>query len=741
MTRLETDRGSRRNDVAALFDQAVALFRGGRLAEAKRIARRILADDPKHAQASHLLGVALSQQGNHTEGLRYIDAALQIEAKSAFIHNSRGNVLAALQRFDEARASFEIAIALNPQHAVALSNLGNIYQELGWLDQAILSYDKAIALAPDDAEASYNRGGCLQKLKRFEEALVSYDQAIALRPDYADAFSNRGSVLQALGRHSEAVTSYERAIALKPNFPEALCNRGSALQELKRFDEAIASYNEAIALKSDFAESFNYRGMSFEKLGRLSEALASFETAIALKSDYAEAYGNRGIVLKELKRFDEALACYDKAIALKPDYPEAFNNRGIVLRELECWDKAVASLETALALKPDLADAYNNMGSLLQDIGQLQQAQEWYRQAIRLDPSLATVYANLADLKKFTQGDPDLAAIEALAAKSVGLTKTDRIQLDFALGKAYDDLKDYKRSFTHLLAGNAAKRATINYDEMATFALFDRIEAIFTHERVAQMSGHGNASCLPIFILGMPRSGTTLIEQIIASHPMVHGAGEVPLFQDIVSSMRGSDSRTVFYPELVPTLSAEAVREIGSRYIAGLCKLAPSAERITDKVVSNYYLLGLIHLALPEAKIIHSVRDPLDTCISCFSKLFAAEQNHTYDLGELGRYYKRYERLMTHWHRVLPQQSILEVRYEDVIGDFEEQARRIIGYCGLPWDPRCLAFHRTNRPVRTASATQVRQPIYTTAVGRWRLYEEYLKPLLQGLAIEEPATD
>jgi tetratricopeptide (TPR) repeat protein len=731
----------RRYDDSPRFDQALALFRDGRLAEAKRIARRILADEPRHAQALHLLGVASSQQGNHTEGLRFIDAALQIEAESAAIYNSRGNVLVALQRFDEALANFEKAIALNPQYAVALSNRGNVYQELGQFDEAILSYDKAIALAPDDAESFYNRGGSLQKLKRFEEALASYDQAIALRCDYADAFSNRGTVLQALGRHSEAVTSYDRAIAIKQNFPEALCNRGSALQELKRFDEAIASYNKAIALKPDFTECFNYRGMSFEKLGRLSEALASFETAIALKSDYAEAYGNRGIVLKELKRFDEALASYDKAIALKPEYPEAFNNRGIVLRELQCWDKAVASLETALALKPDLADAYYNMGSVLQDLGQLQQAQERYQQAIRLDPNLVTAYANLADLKKFAKDDPDLAAIEALAAKTDGLTKTERIELDFALGKAYDDLKDYKRSFTHLLAGNAAKRATISYDETATFALFDRIEAIFTPERIAQMSGHGNRSHLPIFILGMPRSGTTLIEQVIASHPLVYGAGEVRVFPDAVSSMRGSDGQTVPYPELVLTLDPEALQQIGSRYLAELSRLAPEAERVTDKRLSNYFFVGLIHLALPEAKIIHSVRNPLDTCISCFSKLFTDEVNHTYDLGELGRYYKRYERLMTHWHRVLPQQSILEVRYEDVIGDFEEQARHIIGYCGLPWDPRCLAFHRTNRPVRTASATQVRQPIYTTAVGRWRLYEEYLKPLLQGLAIEEPATD
>ena len=741
MAHLERDPASKRYEHSPRFDQALALFRGGRLPEAERVARHLLADEPSNAQTLHLVGVILSQQGKNSEGLCFIDAALQIELGLAALHNSRGNVLVALQRFDEALASFERAIGVDPEYAVAFGNRGNVYHELGRFDEAIASYDKSIALAPEDAEAFYNRGSSLQKLKRLDEAIASYDRAIALRSDYADAFSNRGTVLQELGQYIEAVTSYDRAIALNPNFPEALCNRGSAFQKLKRFDEAIVSYNEAIALKPNFPEALCNRGSALQELKRFDEAIASYNEAAALKSNFAQSFNYRGTALKELKRFDEALVSYDKAIAVRPDYAEAFNNRGIVLAELQYWDEALASLETALALKPDLADAYNNMGGVLEHLGQLQRAQECYQRAIRLDPNLAAVYVNLVDFKKFTKGDPDLAAIEALAAKTDGLSKTDRIPLDFALGKAYGDLRDYKRSFTHFLAGNAAKRATISYDETSTLALFDRIESIFTPELIAQKSGSGNRSRLPIFILGMPRSGTTLIEQIIASHPMVYGAGEVPIFRDVVSGMRGADRQTIPYPEVVPILNPQAFRQIGTRYIDELRRLARRGERVTDKMLSNYHFVGLIHLALPEAKIIHSVRNPLDTCISCFSKLFTGELNYTYDLGELGRYYQRYERLMAHWRHVLPAHSILEVCYENVIGDLEGQARRIIAYCGLPWDSRCLTFHKTNRPVRTASATQVRQPIYSTAVGRWRVYEEYLKPLLQALTIENPATD
>ena len=275
--------------------------------------------------------------------------------------------------------------------------------------------------------------------------------------------------------------------------------------------------------------------------------------------------------------------------------------------------------------------------------------------------------------------------------------------------------------------------------------LFDQIEAAFTPELIAEKSGGGDPSSMPIFVIGMPRSGTTLVEQIIASHPQVHGAGELKTFNDVVLTVHGPDGKTIPYPDFVPALAAGPLKQIGSRYLALVRDLVSrsdgekkDAPYVTDKMPSNYYFAGLIHLALPNAKIIHTMRDPVDTCISCFSKLFAGEQNHTYDLGELGRYYKRYQQLMAHWRRVLPPGRIFDVRYEDVVADVEGEARRIIAHCGLPWDDRCLAFHETRRPIRTASATQVRQPIYKSAVGRWRVYEQQLGPLLIALDGAEP---
>ncbi len=690
-----------------VMQRAVAAYQHGRLREADELARAILSVKADYFDALHLIAVISAQQ----------------------------------RRFDEALASYDRAVALRPDHAEALCNRGATLHELKRFDEALASYDRALALRSNYAEALCNRGATLHELKRFDDALASYDRALALRPDCAGAaLFNRGNALRQLKRFDEALANYDRALALQPDHVEALYNRGNALHELQRFDEALASYDRALARRPNYAGALFNRGNALRQLKRFDEALASYDRALAARPDYVDALNNRGNTLHELQRFDEALASYDRALALQPDHAEALYNRGDILHERGDLHDALAHYRRALSLKPDLADVYNNLGNVLKELGQLQEAENAYCEALRLDPNSTAAYVNLAASKTFKPGDAHFAAMEALAAKTEGLSTTDRMRLDFALGKAYADLNDHSASFQHLLAGNAAKRASIGYDETAALGRFDRIAAVFTPELIAAKSGGGHPSVLPIFVLGMPRSGTTLVEQIIASHPAVHGAGELQLLGDVVRTVRGPDGNSAPYPELMLSLDRAALHQIGARYVAMVGELAakhgaPGAECITNKMPSNYYFAGLIHLALPNAKIIHTMRDPLDTCMSCFSKLFTAEQNYAYDLGELGRYYRGYERLMAHWRRVLPVGRILEVRYEDVVADLERQARRLIAYCGLPWDDRCLSFHKSDRPVRTASATQVRQPIYTSAIGRWRAYEAHIAPLLNALGI------
>jgi Flp pilus assembly protein TadD len=696
--------------------------RHGFLADADDLTRRAAAAEPDNAEAAHMLGILAHQSGKGAEAIEHIKRAIVIAPGVALYHANLGEMCRLAGRIDEAVAAGRRALELNPDYPGALSNLGIALFDQGKFDEALTCYDRAIALDDNFAQAYSNRGNALQRLERFADAEPDYRRALELQPSFADAWNNLGTCLRELKRPEEAETVYRKALELGPNNPDTLDNLALALKDLERLDEATELMRRAVVIEH--------------------------------RSD--KLYAHYASVLLDQKQIDEAAAAIDRALAIDPNNHDAVNLMGRVAFERGDLRDSLAHYRRALTLEPDLADAYNNMGNALKELGQLREAHDAFLEALRLDPDISGVYVNLADSKKFAPGDPHLAAMEALAAKTEGLSKTDRLQLDFGRGKAYADLEDFDRSFKHLLAGNAAKRASIAYDEASTFALFDRIEATFTPALIAKKSGGGDPSQVPVFVIGMPRSGTTLIEQIIASHPLAYGAGELQTLNDVILTVRGPDGSTLPYPEFASAIDAAGLRQLGARYVAELRRLAekqaaplPSPadggakiggiERITDKMPSNYYFAGLIHLALPNAKIIHSVRDPVDTCVSCFSKLFSAEQNHTYDLAELGRYYRRYEKLMAHWHRVLPAGRILDVRYENVVADLEREARRIIAYCGLPWDDRCLSFHQTDRPVRTASATQVRQPIYNSAVGRWRVYEQHLAPLIAALGLAEPA--
>jgi hypothetical protein len=387
-------------------------------------------------------------------------------------------------------------------------------------------------------------------------------------------------------------------------------------------------------------------------------------------------------------------------------------------------------------LRPGYAGAWGNLSLALGALGQAERARDAVERAIALDPTNTTFYLQLSAWKKFAADDPQLAAMEDLARDSATLSPDEQARLQFALGKALSDVGKHGRSFAAYRHGNVLKRRDLRYSEAATLAMFDRIRATFTAERIKDALEIGHPSPVPVFIVGMPRSGSTLVEQILASHPKVFGAGEIEDFKSAMDKPGG----IVPFPEKAMTATLGQLREVGARYLESICKLAPQAERITDKMLANFLHVGLIHLALPHARIIHTRRDPVDTCLSCYTHWFAAGHEYSYDLGELGRYYRGYAALMAHWHAVLPPGIMLDVQYEAVVDDLEGEARRIIAHLGLDWNDACLAFHQTQRPVRTMSAAQVRQPLYRSAIERWRPDRAALEPLIDGLGAELLAT-
>jgi Flp pilus assembly protein TadD len=480
------------------------------------------------------------------------------------------------------------------------------------------------------------------------------------------------------------------------------------------------------------AEGIHGDALQHHKAGRIDEAVALYERVLFLKPDYADAHSNLGVALVSQGRLDEAIEHYERALTLNPNHVNGLNNLGATLAAQGKMDDAAALCGRTVAINPDHAEAHNSLGNIFKAQGGFDEAMLHYGRAIAIRPAFEEAHFNRAEIKTFHHDDADLAALKALAGRD-DLPADKAPFIHFALAKAFEDSGDYEQAFAHMRTGNGLKRRQIKYDETSVVELFQRISTIFDGNLLDRVQGEGDPSPTPIFVLGMPRSGSTLIEQILASHPQIHGAGELPDLETAVRTVLKASGHPVQFPECVPALDGVTLRRIGQSYLAGLPTVADGKVRIIDKLPGNFVNIGLIRLILPNAGIIHTVRDPIDTCLSCYAKLFTSSQHFSYDLTDLGRHYRRYRELMAHWRSVIPPGVILDVSYEDVVDDLEGQARRLIAYCGLPWDDRCLSFHRTSRPVTTSSAVQVRKPLFRSSLQRWRNYEAFLAPLLQEL--------
>jgi tetratricopeptide (TPR) repeat protein len=607
-------------------------------------------------------------------------------------------------RPNEAEPLYRRILAVNPKHVDSLHLLGVVALDRGCHEEALGLIGKAISMNDRVADFHCNMGLALSNVGRTHEAIAHFNRAITLEPRHVLTYNNLGNILADQGKSQEAEAQLRCAILLKPDYAEAHYNLANALGAQGKLDDAVAHYRRAVMLAPNFANAHNNLGNALERQGKIDEAGAQFRRAIELDPKHVGAHYNLGNILRGKTEYAAAVAHYKRALAVRPDY----------------------------------ADAWNNMGASLAEGGDLDAAREAYQKSVEADPTRAAYHRNFANSKRFKSADdPQLAVMEGLARDPTTVLEHERIDLEFALGKAYADLKQYDRSFRHLLAGNRLKREKIAYDDAGAFAYMQRIRNVFSAELLRAKGGDGETAPTPVFIVGMPRSGTTLIEQIIASHPKAVGSGELFDLDNIVHSLAGLNGSGLRFPDVIETMSREQLRQVGTRYLAAIRALAPTAERVADKMPWNFHFPGLIQLALPNARIIHARRDPVDTCLSCFSILFDGDGNpYTYDLGELGRFYRSYETLMAYWREVLRPGLMIEVRYEEVVADLEDEARRIIAHCGLEWDDACLAFHKTRRPVRTSSVAQVRQPIYNSSVGRWLPYREHLRPLLKELGID-----
>lgn len=530
----------------------------------------------------------------------------------------------------------------------------------------------------------------------LETATARFQQAHGLDKDHPDVLHGLGQIAYLRGQYQLALRLITEALRRRQHFPSALNNLGSALMKMKEWEAARDTLEGSLRQRPRDAGTLSNLGAVYLELGDLEKAE------------------------KHLRR----------AVELKPSHATAWNNLGNIFRVREEWATAKAHYSKALGLDPDNREALRNCGNVMTKLGEMDKAAEYFRHALDLEPNSVEALTGLSSCKKFSADDPDLNRFERAGQDAGDWTRGQRVSFFFSWGKALDDAKRYDDAFVCFDNGNAQRAEERLYDSQRFTSFVDELMEIFPRDRIEALRAQGNTDESAVFVIGMPRSGTTLTEQILASHPQVFGAGELSTWKEVLESlMEGTVSEK--YNEWWRGITGDALNTAGSRYLAQRPQ-SRGALKTTDKMPGNFLHLGLIRLALPNARILHCVRNPVDVCLSCFQKDFVEGQNFSYRQDWLGQRFRDYARLMEFWRELFPGEW-LDVPYEQVVGDPENWARQIVDFAGLPWDDACIEFHRAKRVVHTASVWQVRQPVYKSAVERWRRYESHLQPLLEAL--------
>ncbi len=610
------------------------------------------------------------------------------------------------------------------------------HHERGDLDRAARIYEAILAVDPNEPEALHLLG--LVALQRGDptRAAALIGRAVSLQPADATFHANLGEAYWALGQLDKVIACCESALRLEPNSPGVLCNLGSTLVARGDVDGALNCFREAIRLAPDFAAVRNNYGNALRLKGDKVAALEQFRQAVRLDPDSVEARSNLGMILLGLGEPEEALVHCREAVRLGPGFPAARINLGNVVHKLGRLDEAAACFREAIRLQPASAAAHAGLGGVLEELGDLDESQALLREALRHDPRHAGAWARLATRLRDKLSETDETAIECLLADPK-LAADQRWPLLFGLAHARDARGDFDRAAGLFAQANALQRVDFQargrgYDPAAHRSFVNRLIAMFTPAFFERVRGVGLDTERPVFIVGMPRSGTTLAEQVLASHPRVFGAGELRLVREAFEALPEVTGHRDRAPlDCVLDLDRESLRRLGQRHLDALDALNGVADRVVDKMPENTLYLGLIAAMFPRARLIHCRRDPRDVALSCWMTHFA-DLRWACNLDHIASRINEYRRVMNRWQRVLPV-PIFELEYEAMVTDLEEVSRRLVAWCGLDWDPACLDFHQTRRPVRTTSVAQVRQPVYTRSIGRWKNYERSLASMFARL--------
>lgn len=633
--------------------------------------------------------------------------------------------LADAARYTELEAKTRELLRARPTSAVLWQLLGIALGRQG--KDALTALTTAAQCSPDDPTAHVNLGNALGRCGRLAEAEASYRRALEINPEFAEAHGNLADLQLEHGLTEEAAASCHRALGIRPGFAAAHRTLAKALVRGREYEAAIDSCGRALAAEPDHAEAHNTLGSALLKLGRFEDAIASLRLAVAISPGFPEAHANLGQALHCAGQLDDAVDSYRRAVALRPDSAEFGIELATALRLQRRSEESEECCRRILALRPDSAAAFGVLAELRADAGRFAEAEAYFREAVALEPDSTDAWAGIARVRRMTAADSDWLDQVERAAERARSPQAERT-LRYAIGKYFDDVGDYERAFANYRRANEISgRCGPPHDRHRWTRTIDLIIRSHDAAWLRRHRGTASRSCRPVLVVGMLRSGTTLAEQILASHPQVFGAGELGFWANEAKAAIGAAFAT---GAAVTAADDATLGRLASAYDDLLLRQSARAARVVDKMPTNFLFLGWIHAALPNARIIHMRRDPLDTCLSIYFQHLEAANTYANDLGDLAHYFGEYRRLMAHWREVLPPDAMLDVPYERLVGDPEAWTRKMLDFVELPWDPACLEFHRTARPVVTASKWQVRQAIATSSVGRWRRYREHLGPLL-----------
>ena len=789
----ENDGGAENANEVSLedaFKLAKAHHRNGNLVIAERTYRDILRAVPDHFQSVFMLAALLFQRGSYDESAKFGKQATELEPENVSCWVNYASALSAGGDNIQAIEALDHAISIDPEAYEAYSNKAYALWLEGRYEEAEEMATQATMINSKSPDAYMNLGIALASQEKFSDAEEIWQELSEMQPENPKVYSNWSNSLRSQGKLELATQMAEKAIELAPESVEAINNQGCIYKEMGDFDQAVECFTKATSIKPDYFAAHNNLALTYINARQFDKAEVSAKYAVSFNKDSAETYSTLAVAQLRQAKLDEARASADKAMQLAPDQALHYLTLADVMLAYGNNDEAEALLNQALALEPtdvrtllmmadvrldldmisEALDAVNQAISVFQETppilcqkarileraSRVEEGLEVIEQALKLRPDNPTAMLTKADLlltinrkdearevlengreilkqwpafyfsmqsyKTFDKDDEDFKALQAFYEKIDNYEPEIRSIIAFALFKAHEKMGEYDKAFEYLAYANKTKIDQRQFDKTSMGKPFQMQKQVFTKEVLGAHDGKGCDSNVPVFILGMPRSGTTLTEQIISSHPEVFGAGEL---YDLSAVIR----------ELGP-LTQDNAHVMGQGYVDKVMARTDGGayKHITDKMPGNYMNVGLIRSILPNAKIIHCRRNPIDNCLSCLKQNFASGHDYAYDQEGMAIRYELYDDLMDYWCSFVPEDRILTVDYEETVGNFEEQAKKMISFIGLEWDDACLAPHKQKRAVLTASKNQVNKPVYTSSVDAWRRYEDQLKPLTDGLA-------